>query len=79
MLLTSGAQVADYALATEEAQQSELVKGLKIALHKAEGEKCPRCWHYTTDIGQSAEHRKSVDAVPLTLRAMAKSVSLPDE
>ncbi|WP_242600758.1 zinc finger domain-containing protein, partial [Erwinia billingiae] len=18
--------------------------------------KCPRCWHYTTDIGQSAEH-----------------------
>ncbi|MEN4980058.1 isoleucine--tRNA ligase [Erwinia billingiae] len=56
VLLTSGAQVADYALATEEAQQSELVKGLKIALHKAEGEKCPRCWHYTTDIGQSAEH-----------------------
>ncbi|WP_242600754.1 isoleucine--tRNA ligase, partial [Erwinia billingiae] len=34
VLLTSGAQVADYALATEEAQQSELVKGLKIALHK---------------------------------------------
>lgn len=56
VLLTSGAQVADYALATEEAQQSELVKGLKIALHKAEGEKCPRCWHYTSDIGQSAEH-----------------------
>lgn len=56
VLLTSGAQVADYALATEEAQQSELVKGLKIALHKAVGEKCPRCWHYTTDIGQSAEH-----------------------
>lgn len=56
VLLTSGAQVADYALATEEAQQSELVKSLKIALHKAEGEKCPRCWHYTTDIGQSAEH-----------------------
>ncbi|WP_158781882.1 isoleucine--tRNA ligase [Pantoea sp. BAV 3049] len=56
VLLTSGAQVADYALATEEAQQSELLNGLKIALHKAEGEKCPRCWHYTTDIGQSAEH-----------------------
>lgn len=56
VLLTSGAQVADYALATDEAQQSELVKGLKIALHKAEGEKCPRCWHYTTDIGQSVEH-----------------------
>ncbi|QKJ85779.1 Isoleucine--tRNA ligase [Paramixta manurensis] len=56
VLLTSGAQVADYAQAPEEAQQSELVKGLKIVLHKAEGEKCPRCWHYTTDVGQNAEH-----------------------
>ena len=56
VLLTSGAQVADYALAGEDAQQSELLKGLKVALHKAEGEKCQRCWHYTTDVGQNAEH-----------------------
>ena len=56
VLLTSGATVADYAQATEDAQQSELIKGLKIALHKADGEKCPRCWHYTTDIGQNAAH-----------------------
>ncbi|WP_455812491.1 isoleucine--tRNA ligase [Pseudomonas graminis] len=56
VLLTSGAQVADYAQATDDAQQSEAVKGLKIALQKAEGEKCPRCWHYTSDIGQNAEH-----------------------
>jgi isoleucyl-tRNA synthetase len=55
VLLTSGTQVADYALATSEAQQSELVKGLKIALHKAEGEKCPRCWHYATDIDREAQ------------------------
>ena len=56
VLLTSGAQVADYAQADEDAQQSELLKGLKVALHKAEGEKCQRCWHYTTDVGQNAEH-----------------------
>jgi len=56
VLLTSGASVADYALASEEAQQSELLKGLKVALHKAAGEKCPRCWHYTTDVGQNPEH-----------------------
>lgn len=56
VLLTSGAQVADYALASDEAQQSEGLKGLKIALHKAEGEKCQRCWHYTTDVGQNPEH-----------------------
>ena len=56
VLLTSGAQVADYASAGDDAQQSEVIKGLKVALNKADGEKCPRCWHYTTDIGQVAEH-----------------------
>ena len=56
VLLTSGAQVADYAQADGDAQQSELLKGLKIGLNKAEGEKCPRCWHYTTDVGQNPEH-----------------------
>src|SRR5690606_18447034 len=56
VLLTSGAAVADYATASDDAQQSELLKGLKVSLSKAEGEKCPRCWHYTTDVGQVAEH-----------------------
>ena len=56
VLLTSGAKVADYAEASADAQQSELLKGLKVALSKADGEKCPRCWHYTTDIGKVAEH-----------------------
>ncbi|MCE0811895.1 isoleucine--tRNA ligase [Buttiauxella sp. S04-F03] len=56
VLLTSGSEVADYSQATEDAQQSEILKGLKVALRKADGEKCPRCWHYTTDVGQVAEH-----------------------
>lgn len=56
VLLTSGAEVADYAQASEDAQQSETLKGLKIALRKADGEKCPRCWHFTTDVGLVAEH-----------------------
>ncbi len=55
-LITSGARVADYADAPEGAWQSEVIRGLKIVLNKAEGEKCPRCWHYTQDTGQSAEH-----------------------
>ncbi|OZI15392.1 isoleucine--tRNA ligase [Sodalis-like symbiont of Philaenus spumarius] len=55
-LLTSNAVVADYADAGADAVQCEGLKGLKIALAKAEGEKCPRCWHYETDIGQHADH-----------------------
>ena len=56
VLLTSGATVADYAAADDAAQQSELLKGLKVTLQKAEGDKCPRCWHYTTDVGQNDAH-----------------------
>lgn len=56
VLLTSGASVLTLADAGADAQQSELLKGLKIGLAKAEGDKCPRCWHYTTDVGQNAEH-----------------------
>nr|WP_314265258.1 isoleucine--tRNA ligase [uncultured Moellerella sp.] len=56
VLLTSQADVVSIEQATAEAQSSEL-SGLKIAFRKADGEKCPRCWHYTTDIGQAAgEH-----------------------
>ena len=56
VLLTSGATVAEYNDAPADAQQSEVLKGLKVALSKAEGEKCPRCWHYTQDVGKVAEH-----------------------
>jgi isoleucyl-tRNA synthetase len=33
--------------------QVELREGadLNVAVEKAEGEKCERCWHYTTDVG----------------------------
>ncbi|UVK76771.1 MAG: isoleucine--tRNA ligase [Sodalis sp. Fle] len=55
-LLTSSANVADYTDACEHAHHNESVKGLKIALEKAEGKKCPRCWHYKTDIGKHADH-----------------------
>ncbi|HEJ7260864.1 TPA: isoleucine--tRNA ligase [Serratia marcescens] len=56
VLLTSAASVAPLADAPADAQVSELLKGLKIAFSTAPGEKCPRCWHYTTDIGLVAEH-----------------------
>ncbi|HGH4747236.1 isoleucine--tRNA ligase [Serratia marcescens] len=56
VLLTSAASVAPLADAPADAQASELLKGLKIAFSTAPGEKCPRCWHYTIDIGLVAEH-----------------------
>ncbi|STK62040.1 isoleucyl-tRNA synthetase [Escherichia coli] len=79
VLLTSGATVADYNDAPADAQQSEVLKGLKVALSKAEGEKCPRCWHYTQDVGKVAEHAESAAAVSATSPVTVKNVSLPDE
>ncbi|PWC21806.1 isoleucine--tRNA ligase [Brenneria roseae subsp. roseae] len=54
-LLTSKALVARYEDAPADAQATEL-SGLKIALSKAEGHKCPRCWHYEPDIGINADY-----------------------
>lgn len=56
VLLTSAARVAPMNESSEDAQIAESLKGLKIAFSTAEGKKCPRCWHYTTDIGRVAEH-----------------------
>ncbi|MEG3135306.1 isoleucine--tRNA ligase [Rouxiella sp. T17] len=56
VLLTSGAKVAPLSEADDAAVASELLKGLKIGLEKAQGDKCPRCWHYTTDVGHDAAH-----------------------
>lgn len=56
VLLTSAVKVAPLDTAPTDAVQSEHLKGLKITLAKADGEKCPRCWHYTTDVGQNPEH-----------------------
>ncbi|MDX5629000.1 MULTISPECIES: isoleucine--tRNA ligase [unclassified Brenneria] len=54
-LLTSKAKVDLYENAPADAQSTEL-PGLKIALSKAEGHKCPRCWHYESDIGTDTDH-----------------------
>lgn len=68
VLLTSGATVADYNDAPADAQQSEVLKGLKVALSKAEGEKCPRCWHYTRMSARWRNTQKSAAAVSATSR-----------
>ncbi|MFQ0999819.1 isoleucine--tRNA ligase [Gilliamella sp. BG6] len=48
VLLTSQASVKPLQEAPENAVQSD-IQGLKIELAKAQGDKCPRCWHYTID------------------------------
>ncbi|WMY95333.1 MAG: isoleucine--tRNA ligase [Arsenophonus sp.] len=51
ILLTSETQVIDISKAPLSVENSE-INGLKISFKKAQGNKCPRCWHYATDIGR---------------------------
>ncbi|WP_413494386.1 isoleucine--tRNA ligase [Morganella psychrotolerans] len=55
VLLTSQADVKPLSDAPESAVNSEL-DGLRIGFNKAAGSKCPRCWHYASDIGQDSAH-----------------------
>ncbi|MBT3181407.1 MAG: isoleucine--tRNA ligase [Deltaproteobacteria bacterium] len=36
--------------------ESDELKGLKVAVEKARGEKCERCWKYCTSVGETADH-----------------------
>ena len=40
----------------KDAFVSDTIPGLSVAVAKAPGEKCPRCWNYTEDIGADAAH-----------------------
>lgn len=53
VLITS--QVVVKPLSKADVAESELT-GLAIKVERADGEKCPRCWHFSTDIGSNKEH-----------------------
>jgi isoleucyl-tRNA synthetase len=42
--------------ASPGAQKSELLPGLSLAVLRAEGTKCERCWNYSTHVGESADY-----------------------
>ena len=55
VLITSQAIVKP--LTEADIAEGELA-GLAVKVENADGEKCPRCWHYATDIGTYAGHEE---------------------
>jgi isoleucyl-tRNA synthetase len=53
-LLVSALQIGGEAPAAVLAEASD--EGITVRIARAEGEKCERCWHYETEIGQHAAH-----------------------
>ncbi len=50
----SGLKEGGVAPAELLAEASE--NGITVRIAKAEGQKCERCWHYESDIGQHSAH-----------------------
>ena len=53
-LQVSALSIGGAPLAEPLAEASEA--GITVRIARAAGEKCERCWHYETDIGQHASH-----------------------
>ena len=39
-----------------DAVRSEALPGLGVAVRRADGKKCERCWNYSTHVGESADY-----------------------
>lgn len=53
--ITSGIEVID-GKAPVEAFTSADMPGVAVVVEMAEGEKCERCWKYSTEVGKNSEH-----------------------
>ncbi len=48
--------VSEVELVEEPPEQMTTLAGLGIAVHKAQGQKCERCWNYSVHVGESSDH-----------------------
>nr|BET44918.1 MAG: isoleucine--tRNA ligase [Candidatus Aschnera chinzeii] len=55
LLLVSAVNIYNIQDAPHNAYNTD-INGLKIIFKKANGKKCPRCWHYTNDIGTNKQY-----------------------
>jgi len=55
MLIVSALEIAD-SVDGEDVFESEEIKGLKVIVTKAEGDKCERCWHISPSVGANYDH-----------------------
>ncbi|MBI2816585.1 MAG: isoleucine--tRNA ligase [Acidobacteria bacterium] len=47
-----------------------LIKGLQIAVRRADGQKCERCWNYSTQVGKDAEFPTLCERCVPTVKSM---------
>jgi isoleucyl-tRNA synthetase len=52
--IVSQVQIAGTTL--PDAQKSEALPGLSVAVQRADGTKCERCWNYSTHVGENVDY-----------------------
>jgi len=68
--IVSQLAVAPLAEATEDAVSDAEIEGLKVRIALAEGEKCPRCWIRSTELGTDAAYPEVCPRCAAALKAM---------
>ncbi|MEA5617657.1 isoleucine--tRNA ligase [Cronbergia sp. UHCC 0137] len=56
LLLTSQVEILDSTTTMSDLKYTATTEDWTIAIVNADGEKCDRCWNYSTHVGESAEH-----------------------
>jgi isoleucyl-tRNA synthetase len=55
LFITSGAEIGSVEGLAADVHVSESMPGVRVAVLRAEGTKCARCWNYTGDVGSDAK------------------------
>ena len=67
LFLVSQVELSDSLDSIAQTKYRADVEGLGIGVVQADGEKCDRCWNYSTHVGESAEHPTICDRCVLAL------------
>ncbi len=57
------------------AVRSEVLPGLEVSVLRADGNKCERCWNYSTRVGESAEYPTVCERCLAALEEIARSAA----
>ncbi len=74
LFIVSQVDILPLEQAGEDALSAEELKGLKIAVYKADGEKCARCWIYSTDLGSDPEFPGACPRCSAVLRQLKTEI-----
>jgi isoleucyl-tRNA synthetase len=75
LFIVSRVEVSDTVGSSDGVFRAEAVSGLSIAVGRAAGRKCERCWNYSVRVGESAEHPTLCERCVAVLEEIARGAA----